>query len=156
MTRLRLTGTLQERTTARIDRRGDDDCWLWTGGVNKSGYGQVGTGRCVRYAHRVAFEIANKCSLSPSQLILHSCDTPRCCNPAHLRIGTQLDNCRDRESRGRGRQPSGERNGKAKLTTEGVLMIRQSSEPRRVLADRLKVSIAAIDAVRSRAVWAHV
>lgn len=33
--------------------------------------------------------------------VLHTCDNPPCCNPAHLYRGTALDNARDRDTRGR-------------------------------------------------------
>jgi predicted amino acid dehydrogenase len=54
--------------------------------------------------------------------VLHRCDTPRCCNPAHLFLGTQLDNIADATAKGRVAQ--GERHYNAQLTAEAVQRIR--------------------------------
>lgn len=81
-----------------------DSCWLWTGRSTYDGYGLIHVnGRRVR-AHRLSWELAN----GPSDVNLqmcHSCDTPACVNPSHLRLGTAQDNADDRESRGRGNPP---------------------------------------------------
>ena len=37
---------------------------------------------------------------------MHTCDVTRCCNPAHLRLGTQSENIRDAYAKGRRRQPT--------------------------------------------------
>jgi hypothetical protein len=84
-----------------------DGCWVWMGALIK-GYGafQQETTRTVR-AHRFSYEEAN--GPIPSGLqICHSCDNPRCVRPDHMRVGTALDNSRDKWSRGRGsRAPQG-------------------------------------------------
>jgi hypothetical protein len=38
--------------------------------------------------------------------VLHTCDEALCCNPNHLYLGTQLDNIKDRDTRGRQRNKS--------------------------------------------------
>lgn len=75
-------------------------CWIWTG-ARVRGYGQFSVGHGVpKRAHRVAWTLAN--GPIPDDLhILHSCDVPLCCNPAHMRLGTHQENMRDSVGKGR-------------------------------------------------------
>jgi hypothetical protein len=84
----------------------------------------VGVGQ--RADPRLAFEGTNGC-IPPGAHILHRCDRPQCVNPAHLFAGSHLDNMRDMYSKGRRRLPTGERNGRAKLTAETVQAIRAAT-----------------------------
>jgi hypothetical protein len=52
-------------------------------------------------AHRIAWEHANGRRVPDGLHVLHKCDNPPCCNPAHLFIGTIADNNRDRHAKGR-------------------------------------------------------
>ena len=48
--------TAEERFWAKVDRRGPDECWIWTAYRDPDGYGQFGlNGRNVK-AHRYAYE----------------------------------------------------------------------------------------------------
>lgn len=47
------------RFSARVDRRGPDDCWEWVGSLSVKGYGLIRLGRKTIRAHRLAFEVAN-------------------------------------------------------------------------------------------------
>ena len=93
------------RFWAKVDVRGPDDCWPWTGGKPPTKQGGPGYGRVVfggrrRKAHAVAWELSSGLDVGPTY-ILHSCDFPPCCNPAHLRPGTKRDNIHDAQARGR-------------------------------------------------------
>jgi hypothetical protein len=80
-----------------------DACWPWKGPRDKEGYGVItdDTRRQIR-AHRIAFERING-PIPQGQYVLHHCDNPPCCNPAHLWLGTIADNNADMWSKGRAR-----------------------------------------------------
>lgn len=89
---------LTERFWAKVEK--GDGCWLWTGATSRRGYGSVTiNGRSVA-THRASYE-AYHGPIPDGLHVLHSCDTPACVNPEHLRVGTRLDNMRDRAERGR-------------------------------------------------------
>lgn len=96
-------------------RRTPSGCWEWTGKTNKDGYGSWGAGGFASLTHRVAYRLY--CGdLDAGRCVCHTCDNPRCCHPAHLFIGSDLDNARDRDRKGRG--PRGERNHFATITID--------------------------------------
>lgn len=128
---------------SKVDRTGP--CWLWTASVDKDGYGVFSItlpadGRPARQhhtrGHRFAYELAHG-PIPKGRLVMHSCDTPRCVNPAHLSLGTALDNNGDAAAKGR--SCGGERNAWAKLTVDAVIDIRASSDHPRALAARYGV-----------------
>lgn len=86
-----------------VDRSaGPNACWPWTGAHINDGYGQLRIGRTRILAHRLAYMIA-VADIPDGAMVLHSCDNPNCCNPAHLRTGSNRDNMRDARARGRTR-----------------------------------------------------
>lgn len=113
---------------AKVDKRGPDDCWLWTRAKSKSGYGTFNMEGRVLSAHRVAYEAANNVTLTfgRSLVVCHRCDVPLCCNPAHLFLGTQKENQQDRKAKGR-QAPArrGSANEWAKFTDDQVREIRR-------------------------------
>jgi hypothetical protein len=88
--------------------------------------------------------------------VLHKCDNPGCCNPAHLFLGTHADNAADRDAKGRSASHSGEDNGKAKLTERQVLKIRVSNEGGVALAIKYGVTRYTISNIRLRKTWKHI
>lgn len=96
-----LTASLLTRFWKRV--RKTDNCWLWQGGTNALGYGRVGIGARgtgMAYAHRVSYIVANG-PIAKGIQVLHACDQPSCVRPEHLFLGTQLDNMRDMDAKGR-------------------------------------------------------
>lgn len=125
--RLRHNGpppTPEERFWRKVDQRGADECWPWLGSTTR-GYGHARLGDRVQRAHRLAYELTHG-ELPSGLYVLHHCDNPPCCNPAHLYLGTQAQNVRDRETRQRsgGVKMRGESNPSARLTWEQVEYIR--------------------------------
>lgn len=82
-----------------------DGCWQWKASTTEDGYGRIfGDGRQQR-AHRISWEI-HKGPIPEGMSVLHRCDNPPCCNPAHLFLGTTADNMADKFAKGRENLPS--------------------------------------------------
>ena len=69
-------------------------CWLWTGVIHKNGYGSFKLGSLTQGAHIFSYE--HYVGPVPNGLELDHiiCDTRPCCNYAHLRAVTHLENIR--------------------------------------------------------------
>lgn len=94
----RLTGRQWGGLWDRVDASGDG-CWEWTGGRFTTGYGAFWVAGKTTKAHRAAYESVH--GPTPAR-VLHRCDNPPCCNPAHLFAGSMADNSRDMVAKGRG------------------------------------------------------
>lgn len=81
-----------------------DECWPWTAKAkHHAGYGVMrisSMGRNI-VASRISCFLAYGAPPQGLKNALHSCDNPPCCNPNHLRWGTQKDNSADAIERGR-------------------------------------------------------
>jgi uncharacterized protein YerC len=85
----------------QVLRGADEQCWLWQGSTTANGYGTKLWRGHVTTAHRIAYELANRKRIPGGKVVCHSCDTPQCCNPRHLWIGTQRENLLDMRAKGR-------------------------------------------------------
>jgi hypothetical protein len=155
-------------------------CWLWLGGKCR-GYGRFAIGGGEVKAHVFSWMLANYNPVPVGRIVCHNCpggDNPSCVNPAHLWLGTHLENSRDAVAKGRTargdahpsrlypeRRPRGERHWKAKLTAEQVAAIRREYIPgrhvygrvsRAALADRYGVGRSAIDKILDGKLWVGV
>lgn len=131
----------------------EGECWEWRGYRN-GGYGRIRVaGRSV-LAHRVSYETWVG-PIPAGMQVRHRCDNPPCINPAHLEVGTHLDNMHDMHERGRRADLSGERHGRAKLTWPQVQEIRAlvGKVTQRELARRFGVSKGTIHYISKNEHW---
>lgn len=85
--------SVQERFWAKVEFRGDDECWEWLAGRFAGGYGQFSVDGSSRFAHRVSYEFL--VGPIPQGLELdHLCRNTWCVNPAHLEPVTPRENKR--------------------------------------------------------------
>lgn len=142
--------------------RKTESCWQWIGAKTGSGYGAIRTGTkgTPQIGAHVASWLINRGPIPDDLCVLHNCpdgDDPGCVNPAHLFLGTQADNARDKCNKGRwkGGAPSGERCGSARLSETQVKEIFNigNSVPHRELAKRYSVSHATIRNILHGITW---
>jgi len=147
-----------------VDVRGEDECWPWLGGTNgkSGGYGRFWNfeEKYVEYSHRMAWQLDRKKKLpkGKAKAIRHKCDNPPCCNPKHLRKGTQVANLADMVSKGRHNASRGETKPQAKLNERQVVKILKSPLNNTEMAAALnqRVNRNTICQIRTGAIWSHV
>jgi hypothetical protein len=101
------------------------ECWEYTGCRHRQGYGSITVGGLGHGTHRIAYTVANG-PIPDGLFVCHHCDNPPCCNPAHLFLGTNLDNMRDLYAKGR--QRGGRRTDQ---TTEASMAAEQTAKRER-------------------------
>lgn len=148
----------RERFWAKVAVVDGDACWLWTARCFPKGYGQFAINSRPALAHRIAWELTHG-AVPAGLVVMHTCDNPPCCNPAHLRPGTQSQNIVDSVTKGRHRtcRQGGEHNASVKLTDQQVDEIRELRGVRsqRLIASEFGISqqhVSELQAGKVRAV----
>lgn len=148
-----------ERFWANVDKSGE--CWEWTGVLDKNKYGVF----CGKKAHRLSYVIHHPLTIDLLEghreiCVCHRCDNPKCVNPAHLFLGSQGDNMRDRETKGRANRPKGEEQSQSKLTETQVREIRikyaNGGISYQQLALEYGVSFGGVGHIIQRRSWKHI
>jgi hypothetical protein len=132
-----------------ITIRGDDDCWLWTGGlVGKDSRPYFSVDGKKLLAYRIVYELTSGETLTPDILIRHTCDNRVCCNPAHFIKGSHQQNMDDMKERQRHGLPHHTVRHIKKLILQGV--------PYSVIGERYGVSKSLISEIANNRVYEHV
>lgn len=118
-------------------------CWEWIGSLDKDGYG-VFTVRSrnvdgklicrLKRAHRHSWSL-HYGDIPHGLWVLHDCDNPKCVRPDHLFLGTNLDNVKDRERKGRTLHMRGEGHPRASISNVTARRIKE------MLQSGLKMSV---------------
>lgn len=78
----------------------ESECWIFMGDPTRD-RPRITIKGVTGEAYKFFFAMANR--RNPQGQLLHSCDTPRCVNPTHLREGDGSANMREMVDRGRSR-----------------------------------------------------
>jgi len=142
-----------------VNENTPDKCLEWQWGTDRYGYGKFWYQGNTVQTHRLSYELFHGRQIAEDMCICHSCDTPKCCKPEHLREGTNQENTDDMTSRNR--QANGETNGRAKLTANQVLEIREKYETlenctQSALANEFGVTRQTISHIIHNKTWTHI
>lgn len=166
-----ITDKQKARFWSRVVKSEDPHgCWDWTG-YRRGNYGRLELNGHKHGAHKISYVI-HFGPVPPKKCVLHKCDNPPCCNPKHLRLGTQLQNVEDMFKKGRDHHASGpfskerllaaargERNAGAKLKEGQVLELRKlhrSGFRPTDLAPQFGISNVQFWNIVSRRCWRHI
>lgn len=160
-----ISGSEAVRFWSKVSVGSPDQCWPWNCEVNNHGYGRFttwqGNSRKRLLAHRLAFQLHAHKSIG-KQGLMHTCDNPPCCNPRHLRLGTQMENLADMREKERHSNPphlAGSRHPLSKLNesdVEEILRLLTAGNSQSSLGRRYGVSPSAIRSIALGRTWRHV
>lgn len=142
---------LDPTKTDKVCAVGESGCWIWIGGRNGGGYGVTRFNGKVWTVHRLAMHLRGE--EIEKKAVCHKCDTPTCVNPDHLFVGTWGDNNKDREKKGRGRQPSGSAHGMAKISEPVAAAIFTDKISGVEAAKKYNVSVHTVHLIRKKKQW---
>jgi hypothetical protein len=137
-----------------------DGCWIWAAAIDRDGYGRFSAtihGERFTKAHRYSWALANGRAIPKEMHVCHSCDNPRCVNPAHLWLGTNEDNMKDKISKGRHvvNHVRGETHVDAKITEDQARAILADPRPHSEIAADYGLKPSTISSIKTRRSWAH-
>ena len=137
-----------QRFESKINKT--NDCWLWSAGHFKSGYGAFGFERKVLYSHRFSYMLSNG-NIPDNLDVRHKCRYKNCVNPEHLELGTHAENMKDtiRDKT----STRGTKHPKNKLTETQVREIRLSNKSQKEIAKEYRVDPSTISDIKRRLIW---
>ena len=98
---------VHERFWSKVKIGNEDDCWEWQNYKKETdSYGRFMYKGTPRPAHQVAYELVfgnykEDVGTYHNICVLHKCDNKKCVNPSHLFLGSQDDNNKDKQKKGR-------------------------------------------------------
>ena len=116
----------------KVNKETPNECWEWTGKLNRDGYGGFKMNHEWMQVHRWSMKFAGH--NIAGKVVCHKCDNPKCVNPDHLFLGTQQDNIKDMHNKKRYRTND------TKLSQDDVVYIRTSGLTLSKLSDKFSIS----------------
>lgn len=157
--------SLEQRFWRQVDKRGPDDCWEWKSASRIAGYGVISLGGRAAgkiLAHRLSWQLHHgelpNIEGHHGAVIRHTCDNRLCCNPKHLLAGTQSENVRDMDVKGRRvtATRSGTEHHNAAFVDDDIRAILASRLSNAELGRQYGVERSTIRSIRLRKTWRHV
>lgn len=78
-----MTSAVLKRFWPKVEKRGDDECWLWLATKTAKGYGSMSLDGAERRAHVLSYEFYIG-PVPPGHEVHHRCLNKLCVNPGHL------------------------------------------------------------------------
>jgi hypothetical protein len=134
-------------------------CWIWSGNVaNKDRpYGRIQINGQRITAHRLSY-LVYRGDIPAGLCVCHTCDNPRCVNPDHLFLGSDLENIADCILKGR--HTRGDKHGNKKLSEAKVREMRHlyktGKYTQQQLADKYDIPRTYCNVIINRKQWKHV
>lgn len=133
------------------------DCWVWTAGKGRRGYGKTTIQDRTVSTHRYIWTETNG-PIPAEMCVCHKCDNPPCVRPDHLFLGTVRENSHDMHAKGRGRR--GAAINTAVLNDAKVLAIRRMHQSgifdtQRQIADLFGISETIVSQIVTGRTWRH-
>lgn len=153
--------SMEDRFWRFVVKGDESECWEWTGSLNNKGYGKIGENapsRKTMLAHRASYVLHNG-EIPNGFVVCHRCDNPKCVNPSHLFIGTNIDNVADMIAKGRdyrGEPRKGELHPGAKITADIVRSIRNDDRPLSVIGKEYNITKGHVSNIKRGKVWKHI
>jgi hypothetical protein len=157
----KVTRSLKMRFAAKVTKV-ENGCHIWTGTIQRHGYGAIKIEDRKIDAHVASWRIANGGIAVPvGMLIRHTCNCRQCVNPKHLKCGTHAENMQDAIQNGRGEfMPRGEEVWNSVLTDRLVKQIRRMHQPGKVgaraIGKKLGLHESTVAGVLKGRTWKHV
>jgi hypothetical protein len=124
--------TIERLKVAFKMMRVTEHCWLFEGYRPSGQHGRIEFSGQQIYMHRAVYALISG-PIPEGMNVCHRCDVGNCIRPAHLLLGTQVDNIRDMEAKGRANRvgwPRGEAHPAAHLSDlEVELLRREAAKP---------------------------
>jgi hypothetical protein len=135
----------------------ENPCWIWLKRKDDDGYGRITFRRTTISVHRLAYAVF-KGDFDDVWHVCHTCDNPPCINPKHLWLGTNNDNMKDRDKKGRHCPLQGEKHGRHKLIEEEVRQVfylQKEGYSERKIGKIIGVSGVQVHRILSGQAWKH-
>jgi len=135
----------------------ENNCWIWKGKIAANGYGQIEFIGFIGQIHRIISYLYLDLDNHKDLCVLHNCDNPLCFNPEHLRLGTRVENNKDKCERNRQAKGFSIR---GKLTEEDIREIRNHWNNKefsmKELSEIYDVKVCQIGRIINGKQWKHI